>query len=194
MALQEKGNFGISEELLEFFHNGKKTLEMFLGGVDAGRAPWKQHRGKVLDDWIKTRPGTRPFAWWEYDAPDHPTEFVPINFDDVKLIERHYIRWGVTHRPGSETFPEPAYQFESQSTYLKRKKLLVRGELARITPKDFEPKELYPFFKIDRFGKYSRIDDPKKVCSENVHGLANYDLVDVHYPDRVVIPLKNERI
>ena len=129
----------------------------------------------------------RSFAFWEFDSPDHPKTFIPVNLNDVKMVTRSYIRWGVTHRPGRDTFPEPPYLFESEPAYLKRKNLLKKGELKRINPDDFEPKDRYPLFEPCRFGKYSRIDDPETVCSESSHGLAKYDLVDIHYPARFKI-------
>lgn len=30
---------------------------------------WSELRESVLDRWIRTCPGTRPFAWWQFDAP-----------------------------------------------------------------------------------------------------------------------------
>lgn len=165
MGLKEKGSLNISSELLEYFHSGGITVEIWMH-PETGREEWQRHKGKVLADFFKTRPGSRPFAWWEYSSPDHPKNFKPINIDAVQMVERDYIRWGSTSRPGPETFPEPPYLFESEAAYLKRKKLLIRGELQRIKPQDFEPKETYPFFKVDRFGKFSRVNDYEKVLEK----------------------------
>ena len=33
-------------------------------------AAWTAGKSMVLEDWIERRPGTRPDAWWEFDAPD----------------------------------------------------------------------------------------------------------------------------
>lgn len=30
---------------------------------------WEEHREAILVGWIEEHPGTRPYAWWEYDAP-----------------------------------------------------------------------------------------------------------------------------
>jgi hypothetical protein len=35
-----------------------------------GKALWEEKRTDILTDWIKTRPGSRPWAWWVYDAPE----------------------------------------------------------------------------------------------------------------------------
>ena len=174
------------KELLEFFHTGKKTLKMFLSR-STGREQWEIFGEDILADWIKDRPGSRPWPWWEFSSPDHPQTFEPINLAaGLGAIQSGFFSV-VTHFPGPEIFPEPPYLFESEASYLRRKKLLFKGELERIKPDNFEPKETYPFFVQDIHGKYSRIDDPVKVCSESEIGLAKYDLVDVHYPARFKI-------
>jgi len=166
MALQEKnGSLEITKEMLEFFHTGKKPLEIFLSR-GSGRERWEMHKDEVLADWLKTQPGSRPWAFWEFSAPDHPTNFVPLNVDQVKMVERTYIVYGVHHFPGPETFPEPAYLFESEASYLKRKKLLFTGELSRIPKEDFEPKETYPFYMPDRFGRYSRVHNYEAILKK----------------------------
>jgi len=180
MALKEKGHLEIDKDMLDFFHSGKKTAEIFMAGnYDIGREAWEYHRDKVLKDWIKDRPGSRPFAWWQFDSPKHPTKFIPINLDQVEMVERDYIIWGVTHFPGPEVFPEPAYLFESQAAYLQRKKLLVKGESARIKPEDFEPKETYPYFKSDRFGQYSRVDDYEAIKAKTRERMKTGGSVDI---------------
>ncbi len=34
------------------------------------REPWEAVKAELLPAWIREHPGTRPFAWWELDAPD----------------------------------------------------------------------------------------------------------------------------
>lgn len=33
---------------------------------------WAEHRERLLKAWIRERPGSRPWAWWEFDAPQEP--------------------------------------------------------------------------------------------------------------------------
>jgi hypothetical protein len=33
------------------------------------RAVWTEVRAELLSEWITDAPGTRPWAWWEFDAP-----------------------------------------------------------------------------------------------------------------------------
>jgi hypothetical protein len=41
---------------------------------EPARVLWAERRGEILTDWIKTRPGTRPWAWWTFDAPEDRPE------------------------------------------------------------------------------------------------------------------------
>src|SRR5690242_15024366 len=34
------------------------------------RQAWEEHREDVLAEWTKKHPGTRPSAWWQWDAPE----------------------------------------------------------------------------------------------------------------------------
>jgi len=48
------------------FGNGDSFDEAFA------REAWEQYRDQILAEWITKRPGTRPWAWWEFDAPEEP--------------------------------------------------------------------------------------------------------------------------
>lgn len=43
-------------EVMEFEHGGSGE-------------EWEACRAELLQQWIKERPGTRPWAWWHFDAP-----------------------------------------------------------------------------------------------------------------------------
>lgn len=106
---------------------------------------WHAIGGMILTDWIVAYPGTRPWAWWRYDAPErrHCTNGVHP-FDDpdrqAKVDE-------VAAQPG--THPRYAQdavaldcgtpnmvivladwhaEFESQEDYLRRLGLLSEAE------------------------------------------------------------------
>ncbi|WP_232199382.1 hypothetical protein [Thioalkalivibrio thiocyanodenitrificans] len=34
------------------------------------RRDWERHRDQLLAEWSATNAGTRPFAWWKFDAPE----------------------------------------------------------------------------------------------------------------------------
>lgn len=41
------------------------------------RAAWDSARDEVLAEWIRDHPGTRPWAWWRFDAPREPLTLAP---------------------------------------------------------------------------------------------------------------------
>lgn len=40
-------------------------------GTQKARTAWEKHREIVLPRWIEKHPGTRPVAWWRFEAPAH---------------------------------------------------------------------------------------------------------------------------
>ena len=40
------------------------------GDEESKRALWEDLRGDILSQHVKLRPGTRPWAWWQYDKPE----------------------------------------------------------------------------------------------------------------------------
>jgi len=48
-------------------------------------AMWNVVRGDELPRWIKERPGTRPYAWWCFDAPERR----PDGESEAAYLERH---------------------------------------------------------------------------------------------------------
>ncbi|HIF01038.1 MAG TPA: hypothetical protein EYQ63_29525 [Fuerstia sp.] len=38
--------------------------------IAAMKAAWKVLRSSVMEEHIHERPGTRPWAWWQFDAPE----------------------------------------------------------------------------------------------------------------------------
>jgi hypothetical protein len=45
-------------------------LPFALHGAGRQRELWRLCRDAVLPAWIAERPGTRPWAWWRFDAPE----------------------------------------------------------------------------------------------------------------------------
>jgi hypothetical protein len=72
---------------------------------DEAVAPlWRRHGPTVLADWVRRRPGTRPWAWWRFDAPESRR----------------------TRTPGRVPVPE------NQADYLDRLDLLTDAERERL--------------------------------------------------------------
>lgn len=123
------------------------------------RRLWKKLRDIVLKEWIKEFPGTRPAAWWAYDAPRQSRGTFPGCFYDGQLSEpRKQLSgagvpaWTVLNLVPSFAYGLPTAwadldesdepQFESQASYLKRFKLFERGEANRLSAADFLPEVL----------------------------------------------------
>ena len=106
--------------------------DVFGGGftsADELLRSWAVHGAVILPAWLERFPGYRPFAWWFEVAPRHgERRILPGQEHDAEIWRegnrnRHF---GLLH---TETIPPIQ---ESQTEFLERKKLFVRGEQARI--------------------------------------------------------------
>ena len=50
-------------------------IEFFMRKTDGWRNVWEEVRKEVMAAWIKKSPGTRPWGWWEFDAPRWEKKF-----------------------------------------------------------------------------------------------------------------------
>ena len=118
---------------------------------------WELHRDQILSEWAAKYPGTRPFAWWEFDAPRQPIGTYPgCYFDGGLPAPRLKLKGAGT--PNHEALnyvpsfcfglPATGYEaldpndppvYESEATYLKRHGLLIEGEEERA---DFTPETI----------------------------------------------------
>jgi hypothetical protein len=70
----------VNLESFEAFHvcGGRALIQMADGSPDLDdnpdlwRALWERHREGLLAGWIRTSPGSRPLAFWMFDADDFP--------------------------------------------------------------------------------------------------------------------------
>ncbi len=79
---------------------------------------WDQLGAEIVEQWILTRPGTRPRMWWRLDAPEpgRLSNGGPPGGAPNRLVIPC-------------TLPSPA----DQEAFLRRHDLLRRGELERLT-------------------------------------------------------------
>jgi hypothetical protein len=124
--------------------------------VEAVREAWEIFRDEILYDWIRDKPqygtgrpgpGTRPWAWWEFDAPEllrrvdgkpHPLE----NPERIAHLEKMEAEWpGYKERTGKLYFGKTAClflpddfeaQYEATFDLLKRHDMLLPGELEMV--------------------------------------------------------------
>lgn len=113
---------------------------------------WTWHRDEILAVWIEEYVGSRPSFWWEADSPragppakDRQGHFIYRRQEGRTQLSGPRpaagncdwrlglpVLWDI--KPG-----DADVVFESQGTYLRRKGLLLPGELERMTDEDFAP-------------------------------------------------------
>lgn len=116
----------------------------------AMRAAWDSVRSELLDGWITDNPGTRPFAWWRYDAPEprqridgKPHPFgdpsrlaVVANLRATNDADDWLCRAACRLSFGTPTLAglgEGFASYETQAAYLERLGLLTDGERAAMS-------------------------------------------------------------
>lgn len=107
------------------------------------REDWETHREELVADWITSNPGSRPWAWWEFDAPEGR------RVSDGTFDRQHRVRWA---NKWQRLYPKVGHlklirelffgiprislgeqvQFETERACLKRLDLLLPGELEAI--------------------------------------------------------------
>ncbi|MDO8475054.1 MAG: hypothetical protein Q7W02_02465 [Candidatus Rokubacteria bacterium] len=129
----------------------KRTpLDGYADAVFFGRpalpAAWREHAAPLLEDWTREHPGSRPWAWWRYDAPAPRACLDAAGYVDrgARPGDGGWIwkqEFGLPPHPQSRPpGGAPARMvFESQAEFLRRCALLVPGELARLSAADFKP-------------------------------------------------------
>jgi hypothetical protein len=125
---------------------------------------WRAHGRAILASWVHEHPGTRPAAWWLFDATDdrrvvdargqvpddsvYPgplfgatQQWVPATEDTSDPYAWHTRSWKHGHYRVNDQDPPIV---ESQAEFLRRRRAFLPGERARLTPVDFEPVRLGP--------------------------------------------------
>ena len=140
---------------LPAFRGSKRLAVLFAASADRSRDLWRQHREPILTVWMAAHPGTRPAAWWWYDAPEPHRRRVGGIGDGIEVfghgqaydcgIPRYWVQDGdddpdAARDPddGTSIDPEDPPRFESQAAYLDHHQLLTREERGRLRRKDFE--------------------------------------------------------
>ncbi len=132
----------------------------FLESAVAGRRLWGMYATEITEEHAQENPGTRPFRWWQFDAPEPRQRIrgigtprhecladveelmfgVPVGWitdDDIEAYVRINSPLAV---PPVDPDDPPLY--EAQAAYLERLGLLLPGERKRLKPKDFKPQSV----------------------------------------------------
>ena len=105
------------------------------------RLLWNERREAILPAWIRDHPGTRPYAWWAYDAPrwdDGDPWHARYAEPRRRIGEAHTSHHAVSKYPLSSSFGVPnqsadsTSMFESEAEYLARHGLLTDFERRRL--------------------------------------------------------------
>ncbi len=157
---------GYSDAKVEFLLTGNEDRddesewwEIFAWEKEARRVAWEDLREGLLADWIEEHPGTRPWAWWKYDAPKAKAPGVP-DWHLSEMVEPR-LRVGGSGAPSWEKYPAILPYFtrgipdswegfdkadppliESEASYLKRLGLFLPGEEKRLPADAFEPERV----------------------------------------------------
>jgi hypothetical protein len=88
-----------------------------LPDLEIVRQAWQEHGEDLLAEWIEERPGSRPFAWWLFEAiPKHGERRTLPGFPEE--YRDNWLTFDILH---TDVFP--AMQ-ESEEEYLDRHGLL----------------------------------------------------------------------
>lgn len=95
---------------------------------------WAAHRDTLLAEWIERRPGTRPHAWWRFEArePRKAVDGMPHPFANEargKIVGGLDLEFGMPNC----WLPDGNWgrKFETQKEYLTRLGLLTEAEKGR---------------------------------------------------------------
>ena len=112
------------------------------------RRLWDDVGAELLRTWVRSHPGTRPWAWWRLEAPAAPPDQIPAELSSAGpfIAARRQLdgRGGPGATPaawsdrGIPPIDGPA-TFESEATYLDHHELLTAAERRALPDEAFNP-------------------------------------------------------
>lgn len=156
----------ISPALLKYFKGesygpgDEGAVDVFLMELRPEmKKAWESYREQIIADWIRQNPCSRPWAWWEFDAPEPRRRIGGIGTPDFECLayKPHYERgipsgWITqddfdTFGPDLKGIPfdrrDPP-TFESETAYLNRLNFLTPAEKVHLRkhPELMEPEKI----------------------------------------------------
>jgi hypothetical protein len=128
-------------------------------------AAWREHGAEILMAWVRERPGTRPWAWWQYDATEvrRCVAGAELLVPPIEWVwrENFGVPAFVQYRPrGCVGLPS----VEAQAVCLQRLGLLGADERATLAADAFAPEAVDPFIftqeELERFLPYTEAEQP----------------------------------
>jgi hypothetical protein len=126
-------------------------LEVYFLGSKERQVLWELHSAAILSAWIVHHPGTRPWAWWMFEATEPRRCVVGV---ELLMPTREPADWAwVWHQdvgvPAFRQSRPPGYlglpAVESQAAYLDRLGLLGVEERADLANDAFDDEAVNPF-------------------------------------------------
>lgn len=144
---------------------GDAFLELLGVPTEALAVAWKALRRELLPAWIAAAPGTRPWGWWQFEAPEPrrrlggtgdvfsagklqwgletdwtSAEQVELYTGCLRHVDGHLLtEFAVPGFDKVAVDPRDPPRHESQAAYLSRLGLLTAKERRRIPAAAFEP-------------------------------------------------------
>ncbi len=110
--------------------------ELLINTRDEDRAAWDVIASEAVRDWTTRYPGTRPAAWWEFDAPEL-RGLTGGAFDRTDSPRGRCFATGIPHIARFNADPP---MVEAEAAYLDRLGLWLPGERARVSAAAFAPR------------------------------------------------------
>jgi hypothetical protein len=113
----------LPEEAEQWLHGESKGLGFFPYSLtDQEFADlWAEHADRIIDEHVAEFPGTRPYRWWQYDAPRIAVGASPDCFWDGKLPEPR-IRIGGVGTPRHECLGYvPDFSYGLPTTWISQR-------------------------------------------------------------------------
>ncbi len=149
-------DLGLPPEVVAFLIDGTRRIEVelpapykdwhFVAGLATEdtvafvRGIWQRARPALLVRFVAQRPGTRPFAWWAFDAPEPRRKLGGSGqtWSELGCYKPEFV-FGIEELDPRTINRRDLPRYESQPAYLKRLGLLVPGEERRLARSAFNP-------------------------------------------------------
>jgi hypothetical protein len=119
--------------------HGWDKFPTFRDETDA-RETWEHHRDDFLTEWVESKPGERPYAWWRFDAPEGRLELnAPTSGSCLDRTDAGRRRGGDVLVPNVDRSDLVCW-LEEESDYLERHDLFLPGERERLEDLDGPPR------------------------------------------------------
>ncbi len=111
-------------------------VDAFLTTLDCHRAAWERIGSEATAEYRKKNPGSRPWGWWVFDAPESRRQIGGTG-KSILIEDTHFpaVDFGI---PRMQRGP---LEFETEAEFLKRHGLLTKTEQKSLQNRQKAPKK-----------------------------------------------------